>query len=111
MHMSLNRVINGETYDKEVKETWKEGELIKIRFTNESVPLHPMHLHGQFFQVLARGGVPEDVPSWQDTILVNPNETVDIALVPTEVGVWPLHCHIHEHADAGMMRLIEVVSN
>lgn len=111
MHMSLDWVINDETYDKQVKETWKEGELIKIRFTNESVRLHPMHLHGQFFQVLARNGVPEEVSSWQDTILVNPNETVDIALVPTEIGVWPLHCHIQEHADAGMMRLIEVVPN
>lgn len=111
MHMSLDWVINGEIYDKEVKETWKEGELIKIRFTNESVRLHPMHLHGQFFQVLARNGVSENVPSWQDTILVNPNETVDIALAPTEVGVWPLQCHIQEHADAGMMRLNEVVPN
>ena len=29
-------------------------------------------------------------------------------LVPTEVGTWMMHCHILEHAEAGMMTTIAV---
>lgn len=105
----IDWVINDEVYDHKIKEIWKEGEVIKVRFANESVRLHPMHLHGQFFQVIARDGEVSEYPTWQDTVLVNPQETVDIAIAPTELGTWPLHCHIQEHADAGMMRLVEVV--
>lgn len=84
------------------------GKWIKLRFTNESPRLHPMHLHGQFFKVVARNGHPVDEAHWRDTVLVRPRETVDIALVPTELGNWMLHCHIMEHQDAGMMTLVAV---
>lgn len=84
------------------------GKWTKLRFTNESPRLHPMHLHGQFFKVVARDGRPVDEAHWRDTVLVRPRETVDIALVPTELGNWMLHCHIMEHQEAGMMTLVAV---
>lgn len=80
----------------------------KLRFANASARLHPMHLHGQFFKVVARNGAPVDEEHWRDTVLVRPRETVDVAVVPTEPGSWMLHCHIMEHQDAGMMTLIRV---
>lgn len=86
----------------------RAGKWTKLRFTNESPRLHPMHLHGQFFKVVARNGQPVDEEHWRDTVLVRPREVVDIALVPTEIGNWMLHCHIMEHADAGMMTLVSV---
>ena len=80
----------------------------KLRFVNGSARLHPMHIHGAFFKVLARDGHPLDERHWRDTVLVRPRETVDIGLVPLDIGRWMLHCHILEHAESGMMTLVDV---
>ena len=84
------------------------GRWHRIRFTNASFRLHPMHVHGQFFKVLARNGEPVDEPYFRDTVLLRRKETVDVGLVPLDWGRWMLHCHIQEHAEAGMMTLVEV---
>jgi FtsP/CotA-like multicopper oxidase with cupredoxin domain len=80
----------------------------RVRFTNESYRLHPMHLHGMFFRVIARNGAAVDEPFTRDTVLVHPQETVDASVVPRDPGVWMAHCHILEHAEAGMMTLVDV---
>ena len=82
----------------------------RLRFANQSFRLHPMHLHGQFFKVLARDGKSVDEPFFRDTVLVHRKETVDVGIVPLDWGEWMLHCHIQEHAEAGMMTLVEVGS-
>lgn len=80
----------------------------KVRFTNESFRLHPMHMHGTFFKLLTRNGQRVDEPHWRDTVLVHAKETVEIGLVPQDKGKWMVHCHILEHAESGMMTLVEV---
>lgn len=84
------------------------GSFNRLRFTNKSSRLHPMHLHGQFFRVIARKGKPVEENFWRDTILVGPKESVDIALVPLDKGLWASHCHILEHSEAGMMSTVRV---
>jgi FtsP/CotA-like multicopper oxidase with cupredoxin domain len=84
------------------------NEPSRVRFVNESFRLHPMHLHGMFFRVLARNGVPVDEPFSRDTVLVHRKETVDVGVFPADPGIWMAHCHILEHAEAGMMTLVEV---
>jgi FtsP/CotA-like multicopper oxidase with cupredoxin domain len=84
------------------------GEWSKLRFVNESARLHPMHIHGQFFRLLARNGQRVEEPFWRDTVLLRAKETVDIGMVPLDPGLWMLHCHILEHAESGMMTLVEV---
>lgn len=84
------------------------GRFAHLRFTNQSARLHPIHLHGMFFKVLARNGTPVDEGYFRDTVLVHSKETVDIGLVPVDAGSWMLHCHILEHAEAGMMTMISV---
>ena len=86
------------------------GKWAKLRFVNESFRLHPMHLHGQFFYVVARNGEAVDEAHWRDTVLVHARETVDVALVPRDAGLWMLHCHILEHAESGMMTLLKVAN-
>ncbi len=80
----------------------------RLAFVNESARIHPMHLHGTFFKVIARGGLPADEPFFRDTVLVKPRERVDIGLVPVDEGTWMMHCHILEHAESGMMSLFRV---
>jgi FtsP/CotA-like multicopper oxidase with cupredoxin domain len=67
-----------------------------------------MHIHGLFFKLLSRNGVPVDEPFWRDTVLMKPKETIEIGTVPLEPGSWMMHCHILEHAESGMMTLLDV---
>lgn len=100
--------INGKAYPDYDPFTLKYGEFNKIRFKNNSSRLHPMHLHGQFFKVTSRNGVPSNEQYFRDTVLVKPKEFVDIALVPLDKGTWVNHCHILEHAAAGMITAVTV---
>jgi len=88
--------------------TLQRDHFYRLQFVNESPRIHPIHLHGMFFRLLARNGVAVDEPFFRDTVLVNARETVDVGLVPTETGSWMMHCHILEHAEAGMMTTIAV---
>ena len=88
--------------------TLQHGRFAKLRFTNRTYRLHPMHVHGMFFRVLSRNGMAVDEPFWRDTALVHAQETIDVGMVPLDVGKWMLHCHVLEHQEAGMMTLVEV---
>ncbi|NPC80087.1 multicopper oxidase domain-containing protein, partial [Pyxidicoccus fallax] len=109
--------INGEAFRHEEGEhaaphgrryRLEPGRWVRLRFENVSYRLHPMHVHGQFFRVLTRNGSAVDEGHWRDTVLLGPRETVDVAMFPQDLGVWMLHCHIQEHAESGMMTLIDV---
>jgi len=84
------------------------GHFNHLRFTNKSARLHPIHLHGMFFRVLTRNGSAVEESFFRDTVLVHPRETVDVGVVPLDEGSWMLHCHILEHAEAGMMTMLDV---
>jgi len=88
--------------------TLERGGWVRLRFVNVSFRLHPIHLHGMFFRLLARNGTAVDEPFFRDTVLMHAQETIDIGLVPLDAGKWMMHCHILEHAEAGMMTLFEV---
>ena len=62
--------------------TLDRGGWVRLQFINASFRLHPIHLHGMFFRLLARNGVPVDEPFFRDTVLVHSKETIDIGLVP-----------------------------
>lgn len=85
-----------------------KGSFARLKFTNESARIHPIHTHGMFFRLLARNGVRVDEPFFRDTVLVHGREEIDVGVVPTDPGIWMMHCHILEHAEAGMMTTIEV---
>jgi FtsP/CotA-like multicopper oxidase with cupredoxin domain len=89
--------------------TMRQGTFHRLQFINESFRLHPIHLHGMFFRLLARNGAPVDEPFFRDTVLMRSRETIDIGVVPEDPGRWMMHCHILEHAEAGMMTTFEVL--
>ncbi len=88
--------------------TFERGRFYHLRFVNDSFRLHPIHMHGMFFRLLARDGQKVDEPFFRDTVLVHRKETVDLGVVPEDVGLWMMHCHILEHAEAGMMAFLKV---
>lgn len=79
-----------------------------LSFVNDTRWHHPIHLHGHSFRVLSRNGKATAHREWQDTVLMAPEERVDVALVADNPGDWMLHCHILEHQDGGMMTTVRV---
>ena len=82
---------------------------------------HPIHLHGEQFQILERK-IDEDhaddyatmrdgfiVSGWKDTVLVVPGERVRLIKPFHDFkGLYMYHCHNLEHEDMGMMRQFSV---
>jgi FtsP/CotA-like multicopper oxidase with cupredoxin domain len=86
------------------------GELQVWEIVNTSTLDHPFHLHGYFFQVVDRDGVPPAFRSWEDTVNVPAQGRVRIAWIADDrPGEWMYHCHILEHHAAGMMAHLRVV--
>jgi len=70
---------------------------------------HPFHLHGFFFQVLDVDGIPPAVREWRDTANIPIDATVNLAMSFDErPGMWMFHCHILDHAEAGMMGMVHL---
>ncbi|MDU9005444.1 multicopper oxidase family protein [Sedimentitalea todarodis] len=87
-----------------------QGTSHVLEMDNRTAWHHPMHLHGHSFRVIARNGQPTRHREWQDTVLMAPEERVEIAFVADNPGDWMFHCHILEHQAAGMMGVIRVDS-
>ena len=65
---------------------------------------HPFHLHGFFFQVLGDDGLPQHPLEWKDTVDVPFHGQTRLAVkYEGRAGMWMFHCHILDHAEAGMM--------
>lgn len=88
--------------------TMQQWEAYTVRLQNNSWRDHPMHLHGDFFQVIGVNGQKWPYAWWKDTVNVPAKGYTDIVLVPTNPGVWMFHCHINEHAEFGMMATIKI---
>lgn len=114
--------INGKAYPATDTLRMKVGETIKFRFigTNNNF-IHPMHMHGGPFTVVARDGVmlPVAARFQADVINVGPGQRYDVIWPAREPGKWILHCHIPHHTlnnnveekgAGGLTVLIEVSS-
>ena len=86
----------------------REGQLVHLQITNPGDhSTHPIHIHGHVFTLLAKNGLRlTGSPVHTDTVLVGAHETWDVAFKADNPGVWMLHCHILEHAAAGMSMTI-----
>lgn len=103
--------VNGVSATGHVHEpivTVPRGRTVVMNLKNATAWWHPIHLHGHSFRVLARNGQPTAHREWQDTVLIPPKESAEIAFVADNPGDWMLHCHILEHQAAGMMAAIRV---
>jgi CopA family copper-resistance protein len=100
--------INGKKFSDAEPLKVKYGERIRIKFVNDSMMAHPMHLHGMFMQ-LGNGQSASDMPN-KHTIIVPPAQTVTALLTADELGEWAIHCHLLYHMSAGMMSKL-IVAN
>ena len=100
--------INGQKMSDAQPLKVKFGERIRLKFINDSMMAHPMHLHGMFMQ-LENGQAPVDMPN-KHTVIVPPGQTVTTLLTADELGEWAIHCHLLYHMSAGMMNKL-IVAN
>ncbi|KAJ2492799.1 ferroxidase fet3 [Coemansia sp. RSA 2050] len=85
-------------------------DVAELRIVNHDTVHHPMHLHGQFFQIIERGIVrnsssvikSSDTPMRRDTTLVPPGAYAILRFRADNPGVWLLHCHIDLHMELGL---------
>ena len=87
------------------------GETQLWTITNNAVWAHPIHLHGFFFQVVDENGAPVHPIAWKDTISVPADKTVRVLVRFDRPGSWMFHCHILDHAEAGLMSTVDVGDN
>lgn len=87
--------------------TFRRGKSYIIELINQTPHMHPIHLHGHTFKVIA-SSKEEVVPHFADTTLVAPKERVKIAFKADNPGDWMIHCHIIEHQETGMMGIFRV---
>lgn len=104
-HGGMTFTINGKTYPDTPPLDVKEGDLVKVKMVNRSPEdIHPMHLHGHFFQVLSMDGQPiSGSPLVKDTLNILPGEEYVVAFKADNPGNWMFHCHDLGHAAKGMM--------
>ena len=104
---SMNRyiwTINGEKFPKPMH--LKYGERVRLKFVNETMMAHPIHLHGMFMQ-LENGQKMQWLPN-KHTVIVPPAKTVSLLLTADEAGEWAFHCHLLLHMASGMMTSVTV---
>jgi FtsP/CotA-like multicopper oxidase with cupredoxin domain len=91
--------INGKAYPAVEPIRLKQGQRLRLRLISAGQFVHPIHLHGPHFRIVATDGyaVPEGAQLTKDTVSVAPGERYDIEWVADQPGHWMLHCHIPHH--------------
>ncbi len=114
--------INGKAYPETETIRMKVGETLRLRFIGSNTnSIHPMHVHGGPFEVVARDGETL-APSQRylaDTVNVAPGQRYDVVWPALKPGKWLIHCHIPHHTTnnnvemdggGGLMMVIEVAA-
>ena len=110
----LGFVFNGKSFPSTTQLVARVGERVHIRLIGTGPEMiHPIHLHGGYFTVVAQDGRPLKVPQEMDTVNVGVGQTYDIVFVPKNPGKWMLHCHIFSHSEtpqgmAGLVTILQV---
>ncbi|MGE5333587.1 MAG: multicopper oxidase family protein [Nitrososphaerota archaeon] len=93
-------VINGKSFPETQPITVKHGQNVHLRLIgSDAQMIHPMHLHGHSFQIVAEDGHLLPAPITRDTVSVAPGESYDVTFYAwADPGsIYPLHCHILTH--------------
>jgi FtsP/CotA-like multicopper oxidase with cupredoxin domain len=85
-----------------------KGQKVRIRYMNEGLLIHPMHLHGLEQLIFAKDGWNLPTPYYGDTVVVGPGERYDVIVDCHTEGAWAFHCHILSHAESaqGMFGMV-----
>ncbi|MDZ4769792.1 MAG: copper oxidase [Chloroflexota bacterium] len=105
---ALGFTLNGKSFPHTQPILAKLGDKVRVRYMNEGLMIHPMHLHGIPQLVFAKDGYMLPTPYMCDTLNIAPGERYDVLIDCTELGAWAYHCHILNHAEGmdGMFGMV-----
>jgi FtsP/CotA-like multicopper oxidase with cupredoxin domain len=96
--------INGKAWPNTERVAYKLGDTVRFRLINVSSAVHPMHLHGFYFNVDSRGDGtldsifdPSGSPHRVVTERAAVGRTFTMHWVPERPGYWMFHCHDNAH--------------
>jgi FtsP/CotA-like multicopper oxidase with cupredoxin domain len=94
-------VLNGKEFPATQPIVASVGDRVLIHLANDGAQIHPMHLHGFHFQVVAEDGFVLDPGQryMADTLMVAPGQRFDVLVQADYPGVWAYHCHILPHVE------------
>jgi FtsP/CotA-like multicopper oxidase with cupredoxin domain len=100
--------LNGKSFPATEPIVAKLGQKVRIRFMNEGMMIHPMHLHGMPMKVIDKDGWAQPQPWLCDTLNIAPGERWDVIVDCDNPGTWAFHCHILPHAEGehGMFGMV-----
>ena len=81
------------------------GERLRIRFVNETMMNHPMHLHGMWMVPDLGNGA---FNPRKHVVNIKPGTSLDVDVIVDAEGDWAFHCHLLYHMESGMMRIFRV---
>jgi FtsP/CotA-like multicopper oxidase with cupredoxin domain len=95
--------INGRSWPHTEPLAYNVGDTVRFRVINASGAVHPMHLHGFYFDVRSRGTsatdsiFPVNAPYRVVTERTAVGRTFTMTWVPERPGNWMFHCHDNFH--------------
>lgn len=100
--------INGKGFPATEPIVVQRGQKLRVRYMNEGMMIHPMHLHGMHMTVIDKDGWPQPMPWKCDTLNIAPGERWDVIIDCNNPGTWAFHCHILTHAESahGMFGMV-----
>jgi CopA family copper-resistance protein len=81
------------------------GERLRIVLVNDSMMMHPIHLHGMWSEVESPEG---EFLVRKHTVVVQPGQQLSYGVTANALGRWAFHCHLLYHMEAGMFREVVV---
>ena len=99
----IRYAMNGLSWPHTERLTYNVGATVRMRLANVSAAVHPMHLHGFYFNVDTRGDerqetvLPTGSPRLVVTERLAPGQTFSLTWKPTRPGNWLFHCHDNVH--------------
>ena len=94
-------VLNGKEFPATQPIVAELGDSVLIHLANDGSQIHPMHLHGYHFQVIAEDGfvLSRSNRYWADTLMIAPGQRFDVLVDARYPGIWAFHCHILPHVE------------
>ncbi len=96
--------VNGVKHSDAEPLRWKLGERLRITFVNDTMMIHPMHLHGMWSDL--ETGDNNYLPR-KHTVIVQPGSRISYRVTVDAEGGWAYHCHLLYHM-LGMFRTVAV---
>jgi FtsP/CotA-like multicopper oxidase with cupredoxin domain len=98
--------INGLSWPHTERIDLTQGDSVHWRVVNMTESDHPMHLHGFYFRVNAKGDAVRDTSYAKEqqrlavTELAGGFSTMALSFLPDRSGNWLYHCHFPDHVSS-----------